>query len=318
MTAPDLEHPAVRRGRAARQTERLARAMDAPAVLRCVFSGIVDLHEKLLSVLASRPALPRRLLNHWDNLDGSIERGYAGRSLWNWDELPTRGRYLPEAKVWSHEIDFWGGDLASARGKLDYVQRLGADVVYLNPIHLAWTNHKYDALDYKALSPEFGSGADLDALIADTHAHGMKFVLDGVFNHMGRNSAIFREAASGPGSRYRDWFVWGPQYPGGARVWMDAENLPELNLENPAVRDYVYARPDSVVQSYLARGVDGWRLDVASDIGFAYLGELTRAAHQRRPGSLVVGEIANYPQQWFPHVDAVMDFTLREIILRTA
>jgi glycosidase len=238
--------------------------------------------------------------------------------LRRWDELPTRGRYLPEAKVWSHEIDFWGGDLGSARGKLDYVQQLGADVVYLNPIHLAWTNHKYDALDYKAISPEFGSDADFDALVGDVHQRGMRLVLDGVFNHMGRNSAIFRDAARSPASRYRDWFVWGPQFPGGARVWMDAENLPELNLENPAVRDYVYARPDSVVQSYLARGVDGWRLDVAYDIGFAYLGELTRAAHQRRPGSLVVGEIANYPQQWFPHVDAVMDFTLREIILRTA
>ena len=242
----------------------------------------------------------------------------APKVLRRWDELPVRGHYLADAKVWSHEVDFWGGDLQSLRGRLDWVQGLGADVLYLNPIHLAWTNHKYDALDFKAISPEFGTEADFDALVADVHGRGMKLVLDGVFNHMGRNAPVFAEASSGPASRHRDWFVWGPQYPRGARIWMDAENLPELNLENPEVRDYVYGAPDSVVQSYLARGVDGWRLDVGYDIGFRYLGELTAAAHSRKPGSLVVGEIANYPREWFPHVDGVMGFTLRELILRTA
>jgi len=99
---------------------------------------------------------------------------------------------------------------------------------------------------------------------------------------------------------------WGPQYPGGARIWRDAQNLVELNLESPAVRDFLWNKPDSVVQSYLAQGVDGWRLDVGYDIGFAYLGELTRAAHGRKPGSRVLGEIANYPREWFPSVGGGM------------
>lgn len=242
----------------------------------------------------------------------------APKVLRRWDEVPTRGTYLPDAKLWSHEIDFWGGDLRSARGKLDYIQGLGADVLYVNPVHLAYTNHKYDAVDFKQISPEFGTRADMQALVDKAHAAGMKVVLDGVFNHMGRNSPIFREARVNPASAYRDWFVWGADFSGGARIWMDAENLVELNLENQEVRDYVYGKPDSVVQGYLAQGVDGWRLDVAYDIGFAFLGELTRAAHARKPGSLVVGEIANYPREWFPHVDAVMSFTLRELVLRIA
>ena len=261
-------------------------------------------------VLVDRFAPPR-------DLQAKRELYPPPKVLRRWDEVPTRGVYLPEANVWSHEIDFWGGDLQGLRSRLDWVQGLGADVLYLNPIHLAWTNHKYDALDYKAMSPEFGAEADFDALVADVHGRGMKLVLDGVFNHMGRNAPMFVEAASGPGSRYRDWFVWGTEHPGGARIWMDARNLPELNLENPDVRDYVYGARDSVVQSYLARGVDGWRLDVGYDIGFRFLGELTAAAHARKPGSLVVGEIANYPQEWFPHVDGVMGFSLRELILRT-
>ncbi|MFD2365237.1 alpha-amylase family glycosyl hydrolase [Pseudoduganella sp. GCM10020061] len=242
----------------------------------------------------------------------------APKVLRGWDEVPRRGVYLEGERLWSHEIEFWGGDLASLVGKLGHVQSMGADVLYLNPIHLAYTNHKYDAFDYNAVSPEFGTRADVKALAANVHQRGMKLVLDGVFNHMGRNSPRFRDAFANPKSEWRDWFYFGPQYQSGARVWWLAENLPELNLENPKVRAHVYGAPDSVVRSYLRDGVDGWRLDVAVDIGFKWLDELTQAAHKEKPGSLVVGEIANYPKEWFPSVDGVMNFTLREIVLRLA
>jgi len=242
----------------------------------------------------------------------------APKTLHAWTDLPTHGSYLPEAKVWSHEIDFWGGDLDSLRGKLDYVQGLGADVLYLNPIDLAYTNHKYDSLDYRAVSPEYGTRDDARALARDVHARGMKIVLDGVFNHMGRNAPVFRQAQSDPKSRYRDWFVFGPQYAGGARAWALAENLPELDLENPAVRDELWNGHDSVVRGWLRDGIDGWRLDVAFDIGFRYLGELTQAAHAEKAGSLVVGEIANFPKEWFPSVDGLIHFTLRQVILGVA
>jgi glycosidase len=242
----------------------------------------------------------------------------APKVLRGWDETPKRGRYLEDARLWSHEVEFWGGDISSLMTRLDHVQALGAKVLYLNPIHLAYTNHKYDAFDYQAVSPEFGTRADVKKLAAALHQRGMKLVLDGVFNHMGRNAPIFQDALANPQSKWRDWFVFGPQYQSGARVWWLAENLPEINLENKAVRDHVYGAPDSVVRSYLRDGVDGWRLDVAVDIGFQWLDELTRAAHAEKPGSLVVGEIANYPKEWMPAVDGVMSFTLREIILRTA
>ncbi len=255
----------------------------------------------------------------------------APKTLHAWDETPTKGEYLPGQRLWSHEIAFWGGDLASTAAKLAYVQALGADVLYLNPICLATTNHKYDALDYLQVSPEYGTRDDVKALAADVHARGMKLVLDGVFNHMGRNAPMFQQAnaaylaetatpgaEAAAGSIYRDWFVFGDQYSGGARAWWRAENLPELNLENPKVREHIYAAHDSVVRSYLRDGVDGWRLDVAFDIGFVFLDQLTRAAHQEKAGSLVVGEIANYPKEWFPSVDAVMHFALRRLTLALA
>ena len=241
----------------------------------------------------------------------------APKVLRGWQELPRQGHYLEDAKLWTQEIEFWGGDLASTLSRLGHLRDLGMDVLYLNPIHHAYTNHKYDALDYAAISPEFGSLDDFKALADAAHALGLKLVLDGVFNHMGRNAPIFQAALVDAHSPYRDWFNIGQQYPGGARSWWLAQNLPELNLENPAVRDHVYNAPDSIVRSYLRNGADGWRLDVAVDIGYRYLAELTAAAHAEKPGSLVVGEIASYPAEWFPQVDAVMHFTLREIILRT-
>lgn len=80
------------------------------------------------------------------------------------------------------------------------------------------------------------------------------------------------------------------------------------------MRDYVFAQPQSVVQTWLREGIDGWRLDVAPELGPGYLNELTQAAHRAKPGSLVVGEIPNFPKEWFPSVDAVMNFTLRDIV----
>ena len=239
----------------------------------------------------------------------------APKVVRNWSENPKPGRYLPEAKLHSHEIDFWGGDFESLRSRLDYIQQLGADVLYLNPIHLAYTNHKYDALDFKQISPEFGTPEDFSRLVTEVHAQNMKLVLDGVFNHMGRNAPIFQKALKDPTSPWRDWFAIGPQYEGGARAWSGAQNLIELNLEHPPVRGHIYQDPDSVVRSYLRSGADGWRLDTAYELGYDYLHDLTQAAHLEKPGSLVVGEIVNYPADWLKSIDAVMNFSLRQILL---
>lgn len=238
----------------------------------------------------------------------------APKRLRNWDEVPQPGPYLPDQRLSSHELDFWGGDFASLRTRLDYIQALGVDVLYLNPIHLAFTNHKYDALDFMQISPEFGDQEAFNQLVAEVHAHGLKLVLDGVFNHMGRNAPIFQDALQNPDSLWRDWFAIGPQYDGGSRSWTGFQNLPELNLENPAVRGYIYENPDSVLRSYLRAGADGWRLDTAYELGYDFLRDLTRAAHDEKPGSLIVGEIVNYPDKWLQSIDAVMNFSMRLIL----
>ncbi|MBI5155122.1 glycoside hydrolase family 13 protein, partial [Candidatus Poribacteria bacterium] len=198
-----------------------------------------------------------------------------------------------------------------------YLDGLGVDVVYLNPIHKAYTNHKYDAQDYFAVSEEYGTREDVIALADALHGRGMRLMLDGVFNHMGRTSPQFQEAMTDESSKWRDWYYIGPEYQRGYRAWANVENLPELNLENPAVRARIWGGRDSVVQGYVRDGVDGWRLDVAFDIGFQYLDELTRGAHSARVDSLVIGEVWNYPAEWFPALDGVMNMHAREIVLST-
>jgi glycosidase len=241
------------------------------------------------------------------------------RVLKKWTDPAKGGKKLDDVGVWSHEIEFWGGDLASTRGKVGYLKDLGIDVLYLNPIHDAFTNHKYDARDFFKVSPEYGTRQDVKLLADDVHAAQMKLVLDGVFNHMGRRAHWFTDARDNSASQYRDYFVFGQQFKTGYRAWANVVNLPELNLENAQLRARLWNDADSVVQGYLRQeDIDGWRLDVAYDIGPTYLAELTAAAHKAKPGSLVVGEIWAHPEQWMPAVDGLLNFHAREIILRAA
>jgi len=242
----------------------------------------------------------------------------APRQLRDWAAVPSAGPYLAEHQVWHAETEFWGGDLQSLRARLQHIVDLGADTLYLNPIHLGWTNHKYDSLDFQQISPEFGSWADFSALAQDTHAAGLRLVVDGVFNHMGRNAPVFRAAEADPASPWRAWFNFGPQYATGVCTWAGAHNLIELNLEHPPVRDHLWNGPESVVRRYLRAGADGWRLDTAYELGRRWLSELTAVAHEEKADALVVGEFFNFPGDWVPAVDAVMNLSLRSLLLGLA
>ena len=223
--------------------------------------------------------------------------------------MPKAGKAIPGKGYWSHELEFWGGDLPGVSSRLDYIKSIGADAVYLTPIFEALSNHKYDTTDYYKIAPEFGTERDLKDLIHQSHGMGLKVLLDGVFNHVGKQSPIFREASTGYAAEKRDWFTFGSEYKkNGYLSFADVPNLPTWRLENPAVRRYLWKGGDSVVRHWLKKGVDGWRLDVAYEIGPKYLYELTKAAHETKPGSSVVGEIRGYPSDWFPSVDGVFNF----------
>ncbi len=229
------------------------------------------------------------------------------RQFMPWSTEPKGGHSLPQLGVWSHELEFWGGDLQGIKRKLPYIQGLGADVLYMTPIFSAFTNHKYDTQDYLQVAPEFGTTADLQSLTSTVHKAGMRIMLDGVFNHMGKTSPFFK-AATRSSSPYRQWFYFDKGYPSGYKGWAGVANLPALRLENPAVQRYLWGSPDSVVKHYLNRGIDGWRLDVAFELGDNVLEAITRSAHAAKRDSAVVGEISGYPADWFHCIDGVFNF----------
>lgn len=234
----------------------------------------------------------------------------APRTFNEWPKqtrAPKRGDFVPEVGYWAHELDFWGGDLAGTTSKLGYLETLGVDVLYLQPITEAFSNHKYDTSDYLNIDPAYGTLADFERLVSNVHAKGMKIVLDGVFNHVGCRSPLFQEALEKPNSARREWFYFGKEYGAhGYRGWAGTPSLPELKHECCALRNYCWSGENSVVATWLKRGIDGWRLDVASELGLEYLKELTEAAHRHKPGSLVVGECWVWPSTWTQVMDGML------------
>lgn len=238
------------------------------------------------------------------------------RKLLPWNAKPKKGKFLADHKISEQELEFWGGDLQSLSENLDYIQSLGVDVLYLNPLFHAFSNHKYDAMDYFNVDPQYGTNAELHDLVQKAHEMGMKVILDGVLNHMSQHAPIFQDALTNPNSQYRDFFVIHDELNHGYRGWRKVANLPELNLEHPAVREYVYQGYYSVVQNWIREyNIDGWRLDVAPDLGFHTLQQITETAHNTKPGSVVIGECWNYPEEWLGVVDGVMNMHTRELLL---
>ena len=184
------------------------------------------------------------------------------------------------------------GDLRGAIGHLDYLQRLGIDMVWLSPVYRSpMDDNGYDISDYRDVDPVFGTLADLDELTEGLHRRGMKLMMDLVVNHTSDEHPWFAESRSSRDSPRRDWYWWRDPRPGcrggepGAEptnweshfsgpVWewdeatgqyylhVFSRKQPDLNWENPAVRREIYA----MMRWWLDRGVDGFRMDVINMI----------------------------------------------------
>lgn len=173
---------------------------------------------------------------------------------------------------------------------LDHAIALGASGILLGPV-FASSTHGYDTVDYFRVDPRLGDEDDLVALFAAAHARGLRVVLDGVFNHVGQGFERFTTTLEqGPGSPAADWFHLRWPDDGGPVEHDDFEGhsaLVALNHDNPAVADHVA----SVMEYWLERGADGWRLDAAYAVPpsfWAPVLERVRAAH---PDVYVVGEV---------------------------
>lgn len=228
---------------------------------------------------------------------------------------------------------FFGGNLWGVAEKLDYLQSLGVKVIYLSPVFKAYSNHKYDTGDYMEVDPAFGGEAAFHHLLAETHARGMKVILDGVFNHTGDDSRYFNRygtydtegAYQSEASPYVDWFCF-KVHPHKYESWWGIEILPKLNHACTACRRY-FTGQDGVCAHYVKKGIDGWRLDVADELSDGFLDELRASVKGASDGeAVIIGEVwenaadkiaYGYRRRYFrgKQLDSVMNYPVRSGIL---
>ncbi len=180
---------------------------------------------------------------------------------------------------------------------LDYVIDLGCNGLSLGPV-FASESHGYDTIDHYRIDPRLGTSADFDHLVGQCRERGVRLLLDGVFNHVGRGFPPFQDVlAHGRSSAYASWFVidfdadagkdaGGPDGFGYAD-FEGSRNLVELNHAEPAVQDYVA----DVMRYWLARGADGWRLDAAYAVPSAFWRTVTDRVRRDHPDAWLVGEM---------------------------
>lgn len=191
---------------------------------------------------------------------------------------------------------------------LDYAVELGASALLLGPI-FASSTHGYDTVDHFRIDPRLGDEADFDRLIAAAGRRGLHVVLDGVFNHVGRNFPRFVEAeARGPGSEAARWFR--PLGDGGEYATFEGHRgLVALNHDNGAVADYVV----DVMTHWMDRGVAGWRLDAAYATPHAFWTKVLPRVRQSHPDAYVFGEVIHGDYAGFVRdtgMDAVTQYEL--------
>lgn len=263
-----------------------------------------------------------------DRFARSPQNPAANLPFESWDSAPT-------------VHGFKGGDLYGIAEKLDYLKDLGVTALYLNPIFASASNHRYHTYDYYRVDPLLGGNEAFMELLEKAHQKEIRIVLDGVFNHASRGFWQFNHVLEcGEGSPYRDWFFFDPErlsgrkhwgaYPSpheqkllhhedsltaiGYRGWWNLPALPKFNTNVPAVREFLF----SVAEYWIRLGVDGWRLDVATEIDDdSFWQEFRRRVRAINPEAYIVAEIWHESHRWLQgdQFDAIMNYDLTRPIM---
>lgn len=237
----------------------------------------------------------------------------------------------PQVLPWgnsNHQVknkEAYGGDLQGIINKLDYLKDLGIGGLYLNPINLAYTTHKYDTIDYYEIDPVFGSKKTMKELSQKAHERGIKIMLDGVFNHCGWLFPQWQNVVkNGPKSPYYSWFMvnkwpfdknWENSSKGNFYAFAFADFMPKLNTNNPEVQKYLLDVCEFWVKKY---DIDGLRLDVANELSHDFCRELHKKMKSLKPDFYIIGEIWHNSMPWLrgDEFDSVMNYPLAEAINR--
>ncbi|WP_238533620.1 glycoside hydrolase family 13 protein [Pedobacter agri] len=252
----------------------------------------------------------------------------------------------------------YGGDLQGVINKLDYIKSLGVDAIYMTPIFWSPSSHKYDALCYHHVDPTFGpdpkgdialmekenpldvktwvwTKADLLALklIKEVHSRNMRIIFDGVFNHMGVKSFAFRDVDKNQqASPYADWFSvksWNDAAKGTTfdyNGWFGVKTLPEFKEDNHGIvagpKQYIFnatKRWMNPMDKGTKDGIDGWRLDVAYDVGHPFWKDWRKWVRSINPTAYMTAELVYPINETKPYLegdefDATMNYNFAFIM----
>jgi maltose alpha-D-glucosyltransferase/alpha-amylase len=226
------------------------------------------------------------------------------------------------------------GDLPGLTQKLDYLQSLGVDCIWLQPIYPSpLLDDGYDIADYYNVHPDYGTLDDFKTLVSEAHGRGLRLIADLVLNHTSDQHPWFQKARADPSSPYRDYYVWSDdpaRYQAARIIFVDTEksnwtfdpvagqyfwhrfysSQPDLNFDNPAVR----AEMLNVIQFWLDLGLDGFRADAVPYLferegtscenlpeTHAYLKQMRRFVDQNFPGCILLAEANQWPQDLRPY-----------------
>lgn len=261
-----------------------------------------------------------------DVVDGEYEYlDIKAKKVKDWHDLPES----------TDVANFYGGDIQGVIDKLDYLEELGIDMIYFNPLFVSPSNHKYDIQDYNHIDPHFGkiiidtddinnkymirtaAKENLEAsdylfaeLVREAHIRGIKVIMDGVFNHCGsfnrwmdrekiyENSGYENGAYGHEDSIYHDFFKWnGGSWPDNEEyeAWWGHKNHPKLNYEQ-SNELFEYIMKIAVKWITPPYNADGWRIDVAADLGFSqeynheFWKEFRKRVKQANPEAVIIAE----------------------------
>lgn len=210
---------------------------------------------------------------------GTFERGVEyhrsrGRNIlvhqdWNEEVLYE----APEGMEHYEPCDYYGGTLLGIIDSLDDLRDMGVTALYLNPIVEAASNHRYNTGDYLRVDPILGTEEDFDLLAREARERGIRLILDGVYSHTGDDSVYFNKygrydslgAYQSQESPYYKWYQF-TEYPDQYKSWWGFTTLPEVDEMQPEWMDFVIEGETGVLATWLSRGANGFRLDVADEL----------------------------------------------------
>ncbi|WP_156922535.1 alpha-amylase family glycosyl hydrolase [Cohnella thermotolerans] len=253
------------------------------------------------------------------------------------DEQPSAVYYEIFVRSFADSDGDGIGDLNGIAGKLDYLQKLGVEGIWLTPINPSPSYHGYDVTDYYGINPDFGTMDDFKALLAEAHKRGMKVIMDLVVNHTSSEHPWFVDSAKGKDSKYRDWYLWAEDQglstaaasAQGGPAWHEKngshyeatfwDGMPDLNFDNPEVRREMV----KIGRFWLGQGVDGFRLDAAKHVyedfksqagdleaakkNQAWWQEFRQGLNEANPDAYLVGEVWSSSAAVAPYLNKAFD-----------